>query len=177
MVNYHYKICVPANTPDTSPYRESIEIRNDTILGILVVIPPGHVGATGIRIKYGPKQLMPVEPCTWITGDNVAVPSTGPLRLPESPIKLLVEAYNNSSSYDHCFYIYIDAIDWKEYPWGGRLDKLVELIDKLVNINEQAFTNLGVYRPRTRKKTIEKRKSLVEPNTIIEKIRELLGRG
>ncbi|RLG28647.1 hypothetical protein DRN98_09405 [Methanosarcinales archaeon] len=177
MVNYHYKICVPANTPDTSPYQEHIELRHDTILGILVVIPSGHVGATGIRIKYGPKQIMPVEPCTWITGDNVAVPSTGPLRLPESPIKLLVEAYNNSSNYDHCFYIYIDAIDWKDYPWGGRLDKMIELLNKLVMINEQAYSRMGVYRPRTTRKTIERRKSLVEPNTIIERIKQLLGRG
>jgi len=174
MVNYSYKVCVPKNTPDNDPHREYIELRNDTILSILIVIPSGHVGVTGIRIKYGPKQIMPTEPCTWISGDNIAVPSTGPLRLPESPIKLLVEAYNNSDNYDHCFYIYIDAIDWKDYPWGGRLDKMLELLDKLTSINEQAFTNMGVYRPPVKEKKREKREIISKTESIIEKIRSIL---
>jgi len=177
MVNYSYKICVPANTPETSPHREYIELRNDTILGILLVIPSGHVGATGIRIKYGPKQLMPTEPCTWISGDNAAIPSTGPIRLPEKPIKLIAEAYNNSSSYDHCFYIYIDAIDWEDYPWGGRLDKLIMLMNKLVEISREAYSRMGVYEEKPPAKAEEKKERVIKPETIIERLKSILKRG
>ena len=174
MVNYSYVVCVPTNTPENSSYKEKVEIRNDTILGILVYIPSGHNGATGVRIKYGPKQIMPSEPSSWIKGDNIAVHSTGPIRLPEKPVRLTVECFNNSSNYEHCFYIYIDAIDWEDYPWGGRLDKMIELLNKLVAINEQAYTNMGVYQPPAKEKKRKKREIISKTESIIEKIRSIL---
>lgn len=176
MVNYSYIVCVPYSTPENDPYREEIELRHDTILNILILIPPGHMGATGVRIKYGPKQIMPVEPSTWIKGDNIVVSSTGPIRLPEAPIKLTVEAYNNSSSYDHCFYIYIDAINWRDYAFGGKLDHLIETIEKLEEIMRTGFTNMGVYPPVKRKERPRREIKRLEPESIIERIKKLLGR-
>ena len=170
MVNYSYIVCIPKNTPESSPYSEEIELRHDTILNISILIPAGHMAATGIRIKYGPKQLMPQEPSTWIKGDNVLVYSSGPIRLPESPITLTVEGFNNSSSYDHCFYIYIDAIDWKDYPLGGRLDDMLAAIERLEQLVLKTMESLGIIAETESRESGGK-------ESIFDKIKKIFGGG
>ncbi|RLF06751.1 MAG: hypothetical protein DRJ60_04015 [Thermoprotei archaeon] len=177
MVNYSYIVCIPKNTPESSSYSEKIELRHDTILNISILIPAGHMASTGIRIKYGPKQLMPHEPSTWIKGDNVLVYSSGPIRLPESPITLMVEGFNNSSSYDHCFYIYIDAIDWKDYPLGGKLDNLIDILGRLETIIKQSFELMGVYPPSKEEEIKKEVEEKEKEGNIIEKLKTLFTRG
>jgi len=122
-VLYAYTLCVEPKTDVSSPKKVELEIHHDTILRIGVFAPPGHFGLTGIRIKYGIKQIFPVEPTEWVTGIPWLVISDVMFRTYEKPIKLAVEMYNHDDTYEHCFYVYIDAVDWEKWAYWERMEK------------------------------------------------------
>jgi len=102
---YATKITVPANTPETSPVRKEITVEGDVITYVSILIPPGHLGLTGVRVLYGLKQLAPYNEGAWISGDGETIAYEDFIIMPEEEYDLTIEAYNSDDTYDHTFYV------------------------------------------------------------------------
>ena len=131
MEEYFKVITVPANTPQTSPKRERIEVEGDYVYEVAYLIPSGHVGLTGLRLKYGDYQLLPRNVGEWVRGDDVyrSVKVRWYFRSPK-PL-LTIEAYNEDDTYDHSFYIWIVTARRDEVLWYERLERLLASIARL----------------------------------------------
>lgn len=171
MVLKALKVCVDPQDSKS----ETFELDHDTIAYAAVVIPPGHAGLTGVRVRYGIKCIIPTEPCNYIVGDNLTLEVRGYIRLPEKRPRITVEAYNDDEEFQHCFHIYLDIMDWEDYAWWERMERLMnQFLDRL----DAIAARIGAYRPPARPaekpREARERREVVKPESIIERIRRLL---
>lgn len=134
MTIYHAVLTVPSNTPQDSPAQDSLVVEGDILEKVTIQIPSGHAGLTGIRIKYGIKQIIPKEEDTWIKGDNVVLVLYPLYELPEFYCRLIVEGYNNDDTYNHSFYITFETkYEEEAKPWKV-LNDFILILKKLLKI-------------------------------------------
>lgn len=97
-----WTVTVPAGTPIAAPMLSPPELVPGRIEQVEIQIPPGHVGATGIRFTLAGQQILPwSNDIAWIIGDNLRAPF--PLDI-EVANGFVVVAYN-TGNYDHSFYL------------------------------------------------------------------------
>ena len=93
---------VPAGTLVAAPVTFNPPLPVGTLEVIELQIPPGHVGATGIRFTLNDQQVLPwSNTVAWINGDNLD--TSFPLDV-EVSNRFRVVAYN-VGNYDHSFYL------------------------------------------------------------------------
>lgn len=107
---YAYTVTCPAGTKAEAPYRVEIVLRRGVLVHAVIVIPPGHAGLTGLRIKHGLKQIIPFNEGTWIIGDDVTIRTDMYYELYEEENILTCECFNYDNVYDHSFYLYFDVL-------------------------------------------------------------------
>lgn len=125
-------VCVPPGTGKDKPYTQKVALEGAMLREVLVLIPPGHRGVTGVRIKYGLELLLPYHQDDWIIGDNISVTDKLYWPLPESPVELVVEAYNDSDAYTHCFHIYF-SVDLLPFRMEEVMARMVRLMADMFN--------------------------------------------
>jgi hypothetical protein len=163
MVVHCFEITVPANTPQDNPIKVPVEIKEKVIHSLEIRIPPGHLGQTGLQIWYGLDQIWPkpskvygvpeeeIKPGwekidqlpdgtwvvlarEWFIGDSEVIDFTDYWQCPEVPCILTIKAYNLAEDFDHTFYIRIGALPkWLALPFLA-IQKLVELLEKLLGV-------------------------------------------
>jgi len=131
---YSIKFTIPANTSKTNPKKQVVELKKGVIHRIIISIPRGHGGVTGLRIMYGNLQLWPEEPDTWFSGDGEILDFVEYFELPSDPTKLTLEGYNESVSYDHSFHIRIGILPKLiAAPWFI-IARFVRILSRLIGI-------------------------------------------
>lgn len=137
------KVCVEPNTPSDQWVEQLVELPRGLLRQVSILIPPGHSGLTGIRIRYGLEYIIPWHSDSWISGDGEKIIDYPFYILPDNPTDLVIEAYNESQNYTHCFYIYF-IVD-KEME---RLEQLLyNVIDKLsdqIMLTKKLLESLGI---------------------------------
>lgn len=97
-----FNILVPVGTTIAAPLVSLPQIPHGILEAIDLQIPPGHVGATGIRFTYSQQQVLPwSNTVAWINGDDLN--ETFPLDV-EVNDQLRVITYN-VGNYPHTFYL------------------------------------------------------------------------
>jgi len=107
---YVRTITVPANTSKSSPYRETLLAVKGVIHRVIIIIPAGHFGLTGLRILHENTPIAPNNPDGWFKGDNVKIDYNEFYELRSFPALLEFEAYNEDDTYDHEFIIGIGIL-------------------------------------------------------------------
>lgn len=93
---------VVAGTTVAAPTTFNPALPIGTLERIELQIPPGHVGATGIRFTYSGQQIVPwSNTVAWVIGDNLDL--TFPVDF-EIGNGLRVVAYN-TGNFDHSFFL------------------------------------------------------------------------
>lgn len=134
MTVYHKVVTIPKNTSEENAVEETIVVEGDILEKVTIQIPSGHFALTGIRIKYGLKQIVPYEEDTWIKGDNIPIVLTPLYRLPEWRTVLRIEAYNNDDTYDHSFYLTLETkYEEEATPWKV-LNDFIMILKKILRI-------------------------------------------
>lgn len=66
-----FVITTPPFTPKTAPLSTLLNVDLVKLVGVQILIPPGHVGLTGIRLDTSGGTILPfANPPQWITGDD-----------------------------------------------------------------------------------------------------------
>jgi len=127
MDEYFLAINVPANTSQSNPVEESIEVEGDYVYEIAYLIPSGHVALTGLRVFYGNLQLLPRNRDEWIKGDNVYRSVKVRWSFKTRRVRLTFKAYNLDDTYEHSFYVWIVTADRSEVLVFERLEHLMKM--------------------------------------------------
>ena len=104
---YVTSLTVPAHTPSTAPASIMWLMGEESIEDIIITIPDGHNGLTGIRIIYSNQQIIPYANNQYYVGNNRVVP----IRYNDyiNGIGLLVQGYNDDI-WPHTFFLECTAI-------------------------------------------------------------------
>lgn len=68
-----FDVTCPAGTAKTSPQTTSIGFQPTFVQRVIILIPDGHVGLTGIRLAIAGGQLLPITRDTWFSGNDRTV--------------------------------------------------------------------------------------------------------
>ena len=107
-----FQLSVPRNTPESSPFTDSIAFMRPYISRVAVHIPHGHLYLTGLQIRAGHRLAVIVpEPGSntlWLVGDQSNYLSTTRIVLDAPGFNIEMRGYNTDDTYLHVFYIDID---------------------------------------------------------------------
>lgn len=105
---YPLEITVPEGTTPGNPLRTSVTLENNYLRDVEIVVPPGHVALTGLRVNMSGQQVIPWGNNSWIKADNyVRVFDVNT----EIGIKTVsVDAYN-TDFVAHTFYVRFHLVD------------------------------------------------------------------
>lgn len=65
-----FDVSCPAGTASSSPTTTAIGFFPTLVQRVVIIIPSGHVGQTGIRLAIAGGQLLPITQGAWFTGDD-----------------------------------------------------------------------------------------------------------
>jgi hypothetical protein len=68
--HYQVSITVPDGTDPIAPQTTTVVLENAFLVDVEILIPPGHAGLTGIRIRQSVQQVIPWGNLDWISSDN-----------------------------------------------------------------------------------------------------------
>jgi hypothetical protein len=104
-VYYVTEPTIPANTEQTDPYTEDIQLCQGTIRGFHVGFPKGCAGLVHVQLYYKTWQILP-----WTRGNSIAfdghlfdLPCTYPLD--SEPFIVKLKAWNDDDAYFHTLHI------------------------------------------------------------------------
>jgi len=100
-VLYQRSITVPANTPQSSPIVENIELRGEVIKRATVFFPSGCFALVRVAVYQGLKQIAPYEEGRWIVGDDEEIELLTRYVLYEQPTTLTLKLWNEDDTFDH----------------------------------------------------------------------------
>lgn len=98
-------VTVPANTPASAPVTKSWGVYPGWLAYVIIDIPGGHNGLTGIRLTYQTTPVIPFDLSSWLigSGQRYEVPWQDEVMAQG----LRVQAYN-TDAWPHSFYLYAD---------------------------------------------------------------------
>jgi hypothetical protein len=67
---YPLSVVVPEFTNEGSPVTQTITLENALLVDVEIIIPAGHGGLTGIRVRQSLQQILPWGNSSWIIADN-----------------------------------------------------------------------------------------------------------
>jgi len=113
---FAWDITIPANTPKTTPVRQLLPIDFGLITRIDIVFPAGCGGLVRIRLLRYESQLVPLNPASWLRGDDETVPCEVYQEIYEAPAELKFEGGNEDDTYEHTIGVRINVIPKKKAP-------------------------------------------------------------
>ena len=103
-----------AGTGSTVPTVMSVSLgRNVTLARVTFVIPTGHVGITGIALRYAGVRILPFQPAAFIRGDGEAPPFD--FGFPVASGTIDVEMFNDDVV-DHSWFVRFEVEDIELRP-------------------------------------------------------------
>lgn len=97
-----FTVTTPAGTLKTAPQSSALAVQHGRLIGIDLLIPPGHSGTTGIRLELAGAPILPWSSTPqWIIGDGLS-------ELFDSDIEVdrgLVAVTYNEGNYTHSHYL------------------------------------------------------------------------
>jgi len=99
---YQITPTIPFGTTQINPFGQTVPLENALLVSVELLIPPGHNGFTGIRIRSSRQQILPWGNNDWFIGDNYT--NTFPVDSEIGASSISIQAYNEDV-YDHTFYV------------------------------------------------------------------------
>lgn len=104
---YVFKIDVPANTTQASPYVVTKQLIAGEIVRVVFQIPAGHQGLAHLQVLDRETQIYPVNNQGDIAGDDIEVSFTDKYQL-DNPAKVKFVAWNTDTLHQHSFFVWIN---------------------------------------------------------------------
>jgi hypothetical protein len=98
---YEKRITLPKNTTRAVPVMAEIEIHPGFIRQVEVVFPAGCVGLVGLTLWLWERQLWPVNPDSFFSGDDVHLVIPEDLQIIDPPFVIGVRGWNEDDTFPH----------------------------------------------------------------------------
>ena len=92
---------IPKQTSKVNPIVKTWELDYGFINLLLIIIPAGASGLTGIRILKGTSQIEPRNTGEYIIGNNLELRIPMAIEMYDRPFNLTAVMYNEDDTYDH----------------------------------------------------------------------------
>jgi len=117
------------------PVSADLTVEGAMLSRLHVLIPPGHCGLARLAVFYGNARIFPIEPGTWLRGDNQYLALDIRWPLPESRCTLTFKGWNEDDTYPHTFYMLVEVAEAVEevQPWR-LLSDFLSIIKALMGI-------------------------------------------
>lgn len=128
-----YSAVIPAGTPNTAPYRLSIEIPGGVITKTRMRYPPGPRGQVSTAVFQGVVKMFPREGSGWFIGDDEAVESICYIEN-IAGWEWSIEGFSPNALFDHT--VYVDIFILREdvvNPWQTVKD-LVSVLKNVIGL-------------------------------------------
>jgi hypothetical protein len=109
-MRYSASVTIPANTTESDPHEEYLDVCFGTISQVFVLFPPGHAGLTHLQVFYQTRQIFPSTPGESFTGDDTQHVFEERQPILEVPHRLLLRAWNSDTTYEHTIYVGISVL-------------------------------------------------------------------
>ncbi len=100
---YPVTLTVPLGTQTFNPVTLAVALENALLVDIDLLIPPGHNGFTGLRIRSSRQQIIPWGNVDWIIASDYT--HKFPVNEEIGSKSISITAYN-TDVYDHTFYLH-----------------------------------------------------------------------
>lgn len=107
---YVYEFDIPANTPQSAPLIQVLEVSDAILKRIEINIPNGHQGLARLRVEAEDRPIVPTIGSSpmWVRGDGDQLEVLPNLHLPGPPWRIRFIGYNDDTAFDHVFLINMD---------------------------------------------------------------------
>ena len=103
------RITTPASTAEASPLETDVALPQGTLQRVIIHIPSGHAGLTGLALEYSREHIYPWGAGSWLEGDDQVVIADLDFPIGGSPVT--VRTYNTDDTYDHDHLLLFDVLD------------------------------------------------------------------
>lgn len=112
---YPLDLVVPAGTTEAAPLTVDVPLEDALLVDIEIIVPGGHKGFTGIKIRQSSQQVLPWGNNNWIIADSWSRVFDMDTEIGSQSIS--VQAFN-TDFYDHTFYLrfHIRELDESRLP-------------------------------------------------------------
>jgi hypothetical protein len=113
---YPVTVAVAPGTTATAPSTTTVLLENAYLADVELLVPPGHGGLTGVRIRMSRQQVIPWGSNSWIIADNYI--RVFDVREEIGINTVSVQAYN-TDVFEHSFYMLFHIQDRRDNQEGG----------------------------------------------------------
>jgi len=131
---YTKAITVPANTPESNPVVETINVSEAYVTEISVYFPSGCYALVRGRAFYGSEQIAPKPAGSDFRGNGMLVRSPMRWKCPEKPCPIRFELWNIDDTYDHTPIIYITTAEEEEARPYKVLQDFITILKRLMGL-------------------------------------------
>lgn len=107
---YSAAVTIPANTTESNPHEEYLEVCFGHITQVSALFPAGHAGLTHLQIFYQTRPLFPTTPGQSLVGDGTQHTFNDRWPIFEVPAQLVLRAWNLDETYEHTIYVDISVL-------------------------------------------------------------------
>jgi len=108
---YEFAVTVPANTPASSPLRQTVTLVPGTLVGVSLQFPPGCVGLVHAQIWEANHQRWPSNPGGSISADGVVVAWQEDYPLVTEPYQFILLVWNQDDTFAHTVTFRLNLIE------------------------------------------------------------------
>lgn len=124
---FSFDITTPKNTPPETPLKTVLDITKGVIHHWIIFFPPGHWGECRVRVRRGSDYILPINPESFISGDNFKFSGDDFIYIRSEPYKLDVYTWNIDPQFEHTIYIQIFIKPlWTFHPMSDHMLLLLE---------------------------------------------------
>jgi hypothetical protein len=133
-VQYEWTFTVPANTPESDPLEEVLQMDSGVVVGMEIYNPPGSHRYCRCRILEGLSVLWPGNPTGYIATDGTPVPWSEHYVLKSPDYRLTLRAWNISLSQPHDVVVRINVLPAAAAAPFQVITDLVDMVKKLLGV-------------------------------------------
>lgn len=131
---FTWDIEVPANTLETAPVTETLQLSAGVITRIGIKFPAGCNGMVGVRLRHAESQILPIPRGEWVSGDDEEVESSEHIEFSREKEQLKIQAISPNTDYDHTISVRITMLPaYIALPYLFIID-LVRVLKRLLGI-------------------------------------------
>lgn len=97
-----FGVSVPRSTTKAAPQTTALTFPEGVVEVVEVIIPTGHIGQTGFRLRYASQQVIPDTAGAWIVSSGEVI--RWPLDGFPTGAQWACQAYNLDPAHAHAFY-------------------------------------------------------------------------
>lgn len=98
---YEMRLTLPKNTAREVPVITDIEIHPGIIRQVEVIFPAGCCGLVGVTLWLWERQLWPVNPDSFFSGDNAHLVCPEDLEIVDPPFVISARGWNDDDTFEH----------------------------------------------------------------------------